>query len=131
MGWAFEELYDQVCTARRLIMQNARSHSSVFMRPIQVCERAFALHQEKKRDHFRTAEIDVHRMFHHDSTALTTRASGLSWTSAGLPHIQGVHKNLRKKPVDPSSPLQNTIYNTYCFMHTDSLDVLFWTPQCG
>ena len=48
-------------------------------RSIQVCECAFALHQEQKRDHFGTAvAIDVHRMFHHDPTALTTRASGLA-----------------------------------------------------
>ena len=41
--------------------------------------------------------VDVPCMLHHDrdSTALTTRASGLGWTSAGLPHIQGVYRNLR------------------------------------
>ena len=94
-----------MCIAPRL-MQNARSHSSVFIRSIQVCECAFALHQEQKRDHIGTVAIDVHPMFHHDSTALTTRASGLGWTFADLPHIQGVHRNLRTTPVDPSSPLQ-------------------------
>ena len=36
---------------------------------MQVCECAFALHQEQKRDHFGALAIDVHRMFHHDSTA--------------------------------------------------------------
>ena len=54
---------------------------------------------EEKRDHFGTIAVDVHRMFHHDSTALTTLASGLGWISAGLPHIQGVHRNLRTNPV--------------------------------
>ena len=44
-------------------MQNARSHSLIFIRLIQVCERAFALHQEQKRDHFGTVAIDVHRIF--------------------------------------------------------------------
>ena len=105
-------------------MQNARSHSSVFIRSIQVCECAFALHQEKKRDHFGTVAIGVHRMFHHDSTALTTRASGLGRTSAGLLHIHGVHMNLRTNPVDPSSPLQTsthtiTLIVLYCFMNTE------------
>ena len=36
---------------------------------IYIHECAFALHQEQKRDHFGAAAIDVHRMFHHDSTA--------------------------------------------------------------
>ena len=82
---------------------------------------AFALHQEPKRDLFRTVAIDVHRMSHHDSTALTTRASGLDWTSAGLPHIQGVHRNLRANPVDPSSPLQKLTHTIkiMCSMHTE------------
>ena len=68
----------------------------------------FVFHQNQKRGHFGTVAIDVHRMFHHDSTALTTRASGLGWTSAGLLliYIQGVYRNLRTNPVDPSSPLQ-------------------------
>ena len=35
--------------------------------------RCVVLHQEQKIDHFRTVAIDVHRMFHHDSTALATR----------------------------------------------------------
>ena len=67
--------------------------------------------------HFGTVAIDFHRMFHHDSTALTTQASGLGWTSAGLPHIQGVHRNLRTNPVDPSNPLQTLTHTKYCFMH--------------
>ena len=85
-------------------MQHARSHSSVFIPSIQVCECPFTLHQEEeqKRDHFGEVAIDVHRMFHHDSTALTTRASGLGWISAALPRIQGVHRNLHTNPVDPS-----------------------------
>ena len=33
-----------------------------------VCEYAILLHQEQKRDHFGTVAIDVHHMFHHDST---------------------------------------------------------------
>ena len=77
-------------------------------------------HEEQKRDHLGTLAIDVHRMFHHDSTALTTRASGLGWTSAGLPHTQGVHRNLRTNPVDPGSPLQtltHTITCMNCIMH--------------
>ena len=73
---------------------------------IQVRECAFALHQQQKRYHFGTVAIDAHRMFHHDSTALTTQASGLGWTAASLPHIQGVHRGLRTNPVDQSSPLQ-------------------------
>ena len=130
-----------MCTARRL-MQNARSHSSVFIQSIQVCECAFALRQEQKRDHFGTVAINVHRMFHHDSTALTTRASGLGWTSAGLPHLRGVHENLRTNPVNPRClffffflssggwgkiklpkvpiPKVNShCCNTCCFMHTE------------
>ena len=68
-----------------------------------MCECAFALHQEQKRDHFGTVAIDVHRLFHHDPTALKTRASGLGWTSAGLPHIQGVHRQeLAYKPGRPN-----------------------------
>ena len=78
----------------------------------------FALHQEgkKKRDHFGTAAIGVHRM-HHDSTSLSTRAPGLGWTSADLPHINGVHRNLRTNQVDPCSPLQKLAI--YCYIHTD------------
>ena len=69
----------------------------VFIRSIQVCECAFALHQQQKRDHFGAVAIDAHRMFHRDSTALTTRASGLGWTCAGLPHIQGSTQELAHK----------------------------------
>ena len=120
-----------MCTVRRL-MQNARFHSSVFIRSIQVqvCECAFALHQEKKRDHFGTVAIDVHRMLHHDSIAPTTRATGLGWTSGGQPHIQGVHRNLRANPVDPSSPLQKLSQNTdtYCFMHNEYPQVSDFVP---
>ena len=88
------------------------SHSSVFIRSIQVCECAFALHQEQKRDHFETVAIDIQLMFHPDSTALITRASGVGWTSAGLAHVQGVPRNLRPNPVDPSSPLQELFHTT-------------------
>ena len=91
-----------MCTAQRL-MQNARSHSLIFNRSIQVCEFAMAPHQEQKRHHFGAVAINVRRMFRHDPTA-KTRASGLDWTSAGLPHIHGAHSNLRTNPVDPSSP---------------------------
>ena len=118
-------------------MQNARSYSSVSIRSTirsrQVCECAFALHQEQKRDHFGTVAIDAHRMFHHDSTALTTRASGLGWTSAGLPHIQGTRRNLRTNPVDPSSPLQKLIHAiTIIFLCIlNSTDIWFYPPQCG
>ena len=115
-------------------MQNARSHSPVFIRSRQVCERAFALHQEQKRDHFGTVAIDVHRMFDHDSTALTTRASGLGWTSsAGLLHIQGVHRNLRTNPVDPRSPLQKLTHTITLIVSCilNSTDVWFCPPQCG
>ena len=62
--------------------------------------------REPKRDHFGAVAVDVHRMFHHDSTVPTAQASGLGWISAGLPHIQGVHRNLHTNPVNPSSPLQ-------------------------
>ena len=111
--------------------RNVRSHSwsvfffftllYLFIRPIQVCECAFSLHKEQKSDHFGTTAIDVHRLLHHDSTALTTRASGLGWTSAGLPHIQGVHRNLRTNPIDPNSPLQKLTrtITIMCFMHTE------------
>ena len=107
----------------------------VFIRSIQVCECAFALHQEQKRAHFGTVAIDAHRMFHHDSTALliTTQASGLGWTSAGLPHIQGVHKKLRTNPVDPSSPLQK-LTHTKTFIVScilNSTYAWFCSPQCG
>ena len=77
---------------------------------LQVCERAFALHEEQKRNHFGTVAVDIYRMFHHYWTALTNRVSGLGWTSAGLPHIQGVHRNLRTNPIDPSSPLQKSTH---------------------
>ena len=123
-----------MCTARRLMMQNARSHSSVFIRSIQVCECAFALHQEQKRDHFGTAiAIDVHRMFHHDSRALTTRASGLGWTSAGLPHLQGVHRNLRTNPVDPSNPLRKLTHTETIIVSCilNFTHVWFCPPRCG
>ena len=94
--------------------------------------RAFALHQEQKRNHFGAVAMDVHRMFHHDSTALTARASSLGWTSAGLPHIQRVHRNLRTNPVDPSSPLQKLTHtittNVSCILI--STDVWFCPPQC-
>ena len=122
-----------MCTAQRLT-QNARSHSSAFNRSIQVCECAFALHQKQKRDHSGTVAIDVHRMFHHDSTALTTRTSGLGWTSAGLPHTQGVCRSLRTNPVDPSSPLQKLTQSTITFIVSCiliSTDVWFCPPQCG
>ena len=109
-----------MCTARRL-MQNARSHVSVFIRSLQVCGCAFSLHPEQERDHFRTVAIDVYRTFHHDSIALTTRAPGVGWFSAGLLHIQAVHKNLRTNPVDPSSPLQKLTHSITItwFMHTE------------
>ena len=85
-------------------------------------------------DHFGAVAIDVHRMFHHDSTALTTRASGLGWTPAGLPHIQRVHRNLRTNPVDPSSPLQRLTHTitfiVSCILNS-TLDVWFRPPQCG
>ena len=115
-------------------MQNARSHSSVFIRSIPVCECAFALHQEQKRDHFGTVAIDVHRIFHHDSTALqTTRASGLGWASAGLPHMQGVHRSSNTNPVDPRSPLQKLTHTTTIIVSCipNSTDVWFCPPQCG
>ena len=62
--------------------------------------------------------IDVHHMFHHDSKAPTTRASRLGWTSAGLPHVQGVHRNLRTSPVDPRSPLQKLTHTINLLFHT-------------
>ena len=55
-----------MCTARRL-MQNTSSHSSVLIRSIQVCECAFALYQEQKRDHFGAVAIDVHRSTNNPS----------------------------------------------------------------
>ena len=99
-----------------------------------MCECALGLRQEEqKRDRFGTVAIDVHRMFDHDSTALTTRAPGLDWTSAGLPLIQGVHRNLRTNPVDPSSPTPkvNSHNSTHCLMHTGFHRCLVCLPQCG
>ena len=62
-----------------------------------------------------------------------TRASGLGWTPAGLPHTQGVHRNLRTNPVDPSGPLQKLTHTVTlivsCILH--STDVWFCPPQCG
>ena len=120
----------------RCLMQNAISHSSVFIRSIQtgrcvLC--AFALHQEQKRYHFGTVAVDVHRMFHHDPTALTTRASGLGWTSAGLPHKRGVHRNLRTNLVDPRSPLQKLTHTKTLMVSCilNSTNVWFCPPQCG
>ena len=78
--------------------------------------------------------IDVHRLFHHDSTALTTRASGQGWTPAGVPHIQGVHRNLRINPIDPSSPLQQLTHTTVTLIVScilNSRDVWFCPPYCG
>ena len=65
----------------------------------------------------------VHRMFHHDSTALTTRASGLRWPAT---YTGGIHRNyLRTNPVDQSSPLQKLTHTLtiiiICFMHTDRI----------
>ena len=93
----------------------------------------FALHQEQKRDHFGTVAIDVHRMCHHDSTARTTRASGLGWTSAGLPHTQGIHRNLHTNPVDPSSSLEMLTHTRTIIVSCilNSTDVWFCPPQCG
>ena len=111
-----------------------RQISLVDLHSINVCECAFASHQERKRDHFGTVAIDVHGMFHHDSTALTTRASGLGWTSAGLPHIHGVHRNLRTNPVDPSSPLQkltHTVINIFhrCLFLSSSMRVGLYSSR--
>ena len=114
-------------------MQNARSHSSVFIRSIQVCECAFAIRQEQKTHHFAAVAIDVHRMFHHDSTALTARVSGLGWTSAGPPHTQRVHRNLRTNPVNPSSALQKLTHTIKLIVSRilNSTGVWFCPPQCG
>ena len=98
-----------------------------FIRSIQ-----FHIHQERKRDHVGTVAIDVHRMLHHDSTTLTTRASGLGWTSAGLPHIQGVHRkyHLRINPIDPSSPLPKLTHTMIaCFMLDEFNRCLFLSPS--
>ena len=110
-----------MCHARRL-MQNATSHWSVFNQPIPVCECALALHQEQKRYHLEAVAIDAHRMLHHHSTQKNPEcSSGLGWTSAGLPHIQGVHRNLRTNPVGPNSPLQtltHTVAIVSCITHS-------------
>ena len=60
-------------------------------------------------------------MFHHASTALTTRAAGVGWTSHCLAHIQRVHRNLRSNAVEPSSPLQKLAHTnkTLFCMHTE------------
>ena len=108
--------------------------------------------------HFGTSvaiDVHVHRMFHHGSTALLrTRASGLlRYTSAGLPHKQlakmsfdeifdltagvyfnfynkqGLHRNLRTNPVDPSSPLQKLILSINCFMCTELRRCLVLSPS--
>ena len=81
---------------------------------MQVCACAFALHQEqKKRDHLGTVAIDVHRMFHRDSTALTTRPSirpgmDLRWPAT----YTGNTQELAYNPADPSNPLPevNSLY---------------------
>ena len=121
-----------MCTTRRL-MQNAISHSSVSIRSIQMCMCAFALPQEQKRNRFGTVAFDVHRMFHHDETALTTRASGLGWTSAGLPHMQEVHSNWRTNPVKPSNPLRKLTHTIPIIVSCipNSTDFCFCPPQCG
>ena len=79
------------------------------------------LHQEQHRDPFRAIAIDDHRVFYKDSISLTTRASGPGWTSASVPHVHGVHRNLCTTSVDPSSPrplqkLTHTI-TIICFLH--------------
>ena len=114
-------------------MQNAISHSSVSIRSIQMCMCAFALPQEQKRNRFGTVAFDVHRMFHHDETALTTRASGLGWTSAGLPHMQEVHSNWRTNPVKPSNPLRKLTHTIPIIVSCipNSTDFCFCPPQCG
>ena len=62
-----------------------------------------------------------------------TQASGLGWTSAGLPYIQGVHRNLHTNPVDPSSPLQKLTHTITlfvpCILH--SADVWLCPPHAG
>ena len=96
-----------------------------------VCGCVFSLHQDQNRDHFGTIAIDIHGMFRHDSTARTTRASGLGWTSTGLPHIQGVHRNLRTNQVDPSSlpqKLPHTI-STTSSTHTEFHRWLVLSPS--
>ena len=84
---------------------------------------------------FGTLAIKVHRMFHDDSIALTTRASSLAWTSAGLPHLQGVQTNVHTNPVDPSSPLQKLAQNTLLTLIVSCIlnptDGWFCPPQCG
>ena len=114
-------------------MQNDRSHWSVFIRSIQVWECASASHEEQIRDRFGTVAIDAHRMFHHDSMTLTTRASGVGWTSAFLPHIKGVHTNLRTNPVYPSSPLQKSTHTITLLVSSilNSTDAWVRPPQCG
>ena len=89
----------------------------------------FYVHQEQKRDHFGTVAIDVHRVFPHGSTAPIPRASGLGRTSFGLPHTQGVHRNLRTNPVDPNSPLHS--YQIFVLCILNSTDVWFVPLNAG
>ena len=134
-----------MCTAQRL-MQNARSHSSVFIRSIQVCQCDFALHQEQKRDHFGTVAIDVHSMFHYDSAA--EKPEHQAWAGPPLAchiyrectgtcvqtqELAHEHKNLRTNPVDPSSPLQKLTHSVTLIVSCilNSTNVWFCPPQCG
>ena len=101
-------------------MQNERQislvglHSTNQYRRVREC--ACALHLEQKRDHFGTVAIDVHRMFHRDSTALTTTNNpsirpglDLRWP----PTYAGSTQELaRTNPVDPSGPLQMITHTT-------------------
>ena len=119
-----------MCTARRL-MQSARSHSSVFIRSI-VC--LCITSRAEKRDHFGAVAIDVHRMFHHDSTAQNPEHQAWAGTSLACHiHIQGVHNNLRTNPVDLSSPLQKLTHTVTLIVSyiLNSTDVWICPPQCG
>ena len=77
-------------------------------------------YQYIERDDFATVANDVHRMFHHDSTALTTRASGLGWTCAGLPRST---QELACEPGRPKEPTPRTAVTLIVSCILNSTDV--------
>ena len=106
------------------MMQNARSHSSLFIRPIQSRRCAFALHREQNRGLVGTVAIIVHRMFHHHSTALKTLASGLGWASWSATNTGRRRERALQK-------LTHTITLDISCTPNSTQDVSFFPSQCG
>ena len=117
--------------------QRAKTRISVGLHSINTCVRVclYITPRAGERSLRNSSNRRPPHIFHHDSTALTTRASGLGWASAGLPHTQRVHRNLRTNPADPSSPLQKSTHTrtliVSCVRVLTSSDVCFCPPQCG